>query len=196
VIKSALEIALERTKDVEVDKKGLAAREIADEGKRLIGKYLARDIDTKKLASAIGSRSKEEARWLKEGCFSVLSANLTLPQTEEFIERLTLLQEGFAAVTGEKRQVAQLFEQVGQFFQQYLSSQDQLIDALEKQFAPRMKEREAEMARQYGSAVKLSPQQDPEFVAALKQHLGRLEAQYAEALKQAKEQLNILFGKG
>ena len=103
---------------------------------------------------------------------------------------------GFPAVTGEKRQVAQLFEQIDQFFRQYLSNQDQLIDALEKQFAPRMKEREAEMARQYGSAVKLSPQQDPEFAAALKQHLGRLDAQYTEALKQAKEQLSLLFGKG
>ena len=41
MIKSALEIALERTKDLKADPKALAATEARQEGKRLAGEYLA-----------------------------------------------------------------------------------------------------------------------------------------------------------
>jgi hypothetical protein len=40
-IKSALEIAMERTKDLKVDSKALAANEARLEGKKLAGEYLA-----------------------------------------------------------------------------------------------------------------------------------------------------------
>lgn len=193
MIKSALEIALERTKDIEVDKKALKAHETTEEGKRLVGKFMAGDIDAKELSSAIGSRKGDEGEWFREGCFSILSANLTLPQEKDFAEKTARLEAGFAALTGEKRQVANLFGQINQFFEQYLDNQEQLIQALEQQFAPRLREREQEMARQFGSQVKLSPQQDPEFAKALKQHLGRLDSQYGEALKQAREQLKTLL---
>ena len=193
VIKSALEIALERTKEIEVDKEGLAARQIEEEGKRSVGKYLAGDIDAKELASQLTHKDDKNARRKNEGAFSVLAANLTLPQDEGYGPKLELLREGFAVITGEKRQVAHLFQQVEQFFGQYLQNQDKLIDAMEEQFGPRLREREQEMSRQYGSQVKLTPQQDPEFAKALKQQLGRLEAQYSEALQQAREQLKALF---
>lgn len=193
MIKSALEIALEKTKEIKVDKESLAAHDVAEEGKRLAGRLLAGEIDAKGLNAALKERKGKEAVWLKEGCFSTLAANLTLPQSEEFKEKTGRLEEGFIVLTGEKRQVAHLFEQINQFFDQYLENQDQIMEALEKQFAPRLREREQELARQLGSEVKLSPSQDPEFGKALKQHLGRLESQYGEALQQAKEQLKTLF---
>lgn len=193
MIKSALEIALERTKEIEVDKESLAAHDIAEEGKRLAGRLLSGEIDARALAAALKERKGKEADWLKEGCYSTLAANLSLPVSEEFKEKTGRLEEGFTALTGEKRQVAHLFQQINQFFEQYLQNQEQIIDALENQFAPRLREREQELARQLGSQVKLSPSQDPEFSKTLKQHLGRLEAQYSDALKQAKEQLKSLF---
>jgi hypothetical protein len=193
MIKSALEIALERTKEIKVDKESLAAHTVGEEGQRLAGRLLAGEIDAQALASALKERKGKEADWLKEGCFSTLAANLNLPQTEEFKEKTERLEEGFIALTGEKRQVAHLFQQINEFFEQYLQNQEQIMEALENQFAPRLREREQEMARQLGSQVKLSPSQDPEFSKALKQHLGRLEAQYGDALKQAKEQLKSLF---
>ncbi len=193
VIKSALEIALERTKGIEVDKKRLAAHDKTEEGKRLSGKFLAGDLSAKELAAELSAAKGEEAAWLREGCFSVLAANLTLPQDDSYKERLERVQEGLAAVTGQKKQVNYLFEQVVQFFEQYLENQEQLIQALEKQFAPRLRQREQEMERQFGQRVSLNPAQDPEFAKMLKQHMGKLEAQYSDALKQAKEQLRSLF---
>ncbi|ORC37793.1 hypothetical protein B4O97_01970 [Marispirochaeta aestuarii] len=193
MIKSALEIALERTKGIEVDKKSLAAHDKTEEGKRLTGKFLAGDLSSKELSAALTEAKNEEAEWLREGSFSVLAANLTLPQDESYKERLERVREGLVAVTGQKKQVSYLFEQVEQFFEQYLENQEQLIQALEKQFAPRLRQREQEMERQFGQRVSLNPAQDPEFSKMLKQHLGKLEAQYSEALKQAKDQLRALF---
>ncbi len=193
MIKSALEIALERTKGIEVDKKSLAAHDKTEEGKRLTGKFLAGDLSAQDLSNALSTAKGEEAAWLREGIFSILSANLTLPQDDSYGDRLERVREGLVSVTGQKKQVNYLFEQVGQFFEQYLENQEQLIQSLEKQFAPRLRQREQEMERQFGQRVSLNPAQDPEFAKLLKQHLGKLEAQYSEALKQAKEQLRALF---
>ncbi len=192
MIKSALEIALERTKDIEVDKKSIAAREKADAGKRLAGKFLAGDIDAGELKKQLKTADKEELQWLKDGLLSTLSANLSLPQTKEFSEKTALLEEAFSILTGDTKQVSMMFEQINQFFGQYLANQEQLVSSLEQQFAPRLRQKEQEIARQTGSPVKLSPSQDPEFTKVLKDHLGQLESQYSEALKQAKEQLKQL----
>ncbi len=192
MIKSALEIALERTKDIEIDKKGIAAREKTDEGKRLAGKFLSGDIDAAEIKKNLKAADKETLQWLKDGLLSTLSANLTLPQTKEFSQKTALLEEAFIILTGEAKQVSTMFGQINQFFEQYLANQEQLVSALEQQFAPRLKQKEQEIARQTGAPVKLSPTQDPEFAKVLKDHLGKLEAQYGDALKQAKEQLKQL----
>ena len=192
MIKSALEIALERTRDIEIDKKSIAAHEKNDDGKRLIGRFLSGDIDAKELKKSLKAFSGEEAQWIKEGCMTILSANLTLPQTKDFAQKTAMLEEGYTQITGDRSQVSMMFQQINQFFEQYLSNQEQIVAGLEQQFAPRLRQKEQELARQTGTQRKLTPAQDPEFSKVLRDHLGKLEAQYAGALKQAKEQLKQL----
>lgn len=190
-IKSALELALERTQSVPSDKKGLRAHEIRQEGKRLVSRLAeAPSLDVKK---ALKQFSGEELRWAKEGFFQVIVTQITLPTAEADLARLATVESGLAAVIKDSGSLKYLFEQAHQLLKQYLENRKHLIEQLRTAFADRMRKREAELARQFGHAVKLDPAQDPEFAGALQQHMGRLQQQYEGVLKQLRDELDRLF---
>jgi hypothetical protein len=59
MIKSALEIALERSKDIKVDEAALEANALRIEGKKAAGRYLE-DPETGNLAEKLGKYPKEK----------------------------------------------------------------------------------------------------------------------------------------
>ena len=84
-IKSALEIALERTQDVEANKEALEANTFMTEGKKAVSKFLSEEnVDLKKLLEGL---DKKHLRHIKEGALQALLANLKLP-----LDEVSLLQ--------------------------------------------------------------------------------------------------------
>lgn len=192
-IKSALELALERTQDVQGDRSKLDEHEEKQRGKRVYGLLTENpELDVRK---ALQEASQKNVRWVEEGFFETLLANITLPGDAADTERLKRLRRGFEALIKD-RKVGQLFDQLGQFFQQYLDNKQQLIDGLRKQFEPRLRKKEEELARQMGQRVRMDPASDPEFAAALKQYLSDLQAQYASVLDQVRGELTSMWSKG
>ena len=57
----------------------------------------------------------------------------------------------------------------------------------------RGREKEQQLAQQTGRAVQLTPDQDPEFLKVLTDEIGRLESQYADVLKQGKDEIRRLI---
>lgn len=199
-IKSALEIAMERTKDLKVDPKALAAAEAKQEGKRLAGEYLAdpAEADFKAKLASVPKERREAAR---EGAFEVLVSRLQLPLSAETgaEAEYAAVEEGLKALCtvpfGEKR-IADLFKQLVGFLKQYLDDAKKVDEAIRKQYAPRLKAKEQEMAARMGRPVRIDPMSDPEFAAFYKQNVGQMKAQYQGALDQAKEDLAALCGFG
>lgn len=190
-IKSALELALERTQDVQSDKKGLKAHEIRQEGKRLVSRFSENpQLDIKKELSQFKG---EELTWAREGFFQVITAGLSLPNTEADLVKLDTIETGLSAIIKDKSSLKYLFEQARQLLKQYLENRQHLIEQLRTAFTERMRKREEELARQFGHAVKVDPAQDPEFAGALQQHMGRLQQQYDGVLLQLREELDRLF---
>jgi hypothetical protein len=190
-IKSALELALERTQNVQSDKKGLQAHEIRQEGKRLVSKYQENPgLDIKKELSRFKG---EELAWAKEGFFQVITAGLGLPNSEADLAKLDMVETGLAAIIKDTGSLKYLFEQTRQLLKQFLENRQHLIEQLRTAFSERMRKREEELARQFGHPVKVDPAQDPEFAGALQQHMGRLQQQYEGVLLQLKEELDRMF---
>lgn len=190
-IKSALEMALERTKDIESDPEALRRHDAKDEGKRLFAK-VQNDPDFN-LHRALKDVDKAKRRWVREGLFSIVQSNLTLPQTEDDLNRLVTIQAVLSELVRDKGMLKELINQVRQFFQQYLDDKNQLTETLRRQFEPRMKQKEQQLSQQYGRQVKLDPANDPEFSRALQDNIGRLEEQYRGALAQVDEHLQSMF---
>lgn len=190
-IKSALELALERTADVKGDKSSLEAHEAKQEGMRLAGKFMEdAGVD---VAAAIKRVDRPRRAATRAGFFQVMMSHLALPSQESDLLRLQSVQNGIKTVVREGRLVDGLMDQVVQYLQQYLDTKNQLTERLREQFEPRLRQKEQQIAAQTGRTVRLDPANDPEFAQALNQNLQQLQAQYGQVVEQAKEQLEGLF---
>lgn len=190
-IKSALELALERTADVESDKSRIEAHETKQLGMKLAGKLVENpktDIDAE-----FRKLDKQKREWAREGYVSVLLSHLALPTQEADIERLKSVTSGLGHVARDKGSVKAVMEQVEQLLQQYLDNKNQLVESLRQQFEPRLREKEQQIASQTGQRIKLDPASDPEFAKALNQNLERLRGQYNQVINQAKDQLKTFL---
>ncbi|MEW5814501.1 MAG: DUF6657 family protein [Spirochaetota bacterium] len=193
-IKTALELALEKTESVKSDKESLEAYDHKNEGKKIVSKYLSAPDDPEgDIEKQLKSYSGKNLMYVKEGAFRTLLANLTLPSDESGIGKLQILGKAFDAIMRDKKRAATLVKQLEQFFSQYLQNQEQVRKNLEKQFAPRLRAKEQELAKKLGTEVRLSPASDPEFINYLKKNRAQLEEQYQEALNQVKEEFIRVF---
>lgn len=194
-IKSALELALERTADIRSDKKSLEDHDLMQAGQRLASLYLdpVENTDMVDLEKTLKERPDRERKKLKEGIFSVLLSNLYLPDMEIDTERFEKLQHGMEFMLGNKKQVDHIFKQLNQFFTQYLANKEQLRKTLEERYQPKLQQKAQAMAERFGQRVDLTPDADPEFIEYLKQNVTELDRQYTEALNEMKEQLRGLY---
>jgi len=186
-IKSALEIALERTKGVEADKEALEASRFVTEGKKAVSRFLSEDgYDLK---AAIGAFSGKQAGWVREGVFQALSANLKLPFDEMAMLGSKKAGKGFQALVNDPKKLARLLAQMDQFLEDYLGERRRLVETVEKKYLPILRQKEEEMSRQMGQRVRIDPAMDPQFQKMLRDNLALLEERYAEVLEQVRQEL-------
>lgn len=187
-IKSALELAMEKTADLQVDKAALKKNELTREGKISASGHLDNPAKSE-LKDRLKSYKGEEQKWFLNGAVETVLANLTLPRVEADLNRLAPLAETLILLKGDKRQVNGLFDQLRQLFEQYLANMDHLEEGLKQQYEPQLRQKEMQLRQQTGQEVRLSPENDPDFMKLLAEQYGRMEQQYEEVLKQAKDEL-------
>lgn len=208
MIKSALELALERTKDLTVDEAALEARSLRQEGKKAAGKFLE-DPESSELGAVLAAYAKDKRKPVREGMFDTLSSQLQLPSSDLSLEAFPALSKGFAALAvspagsgilggvggavAEKR-IAALLQQLESFFKQYLEDMRNVEQAIRKQWGPKLREKERQLAQRMGQDVRLDPMTDPEFAAFYKQNVSAVRQQYLDALEKAKADLAQLLG--
>jgi hypothetical protein len=191
-IKSAWEVALENTKDIEGSKETLAASTARDEGRKLAAKAL--DDPSFGLKEALKAVERDRIVTVREGLIQSLLANLVLPLDELAIRKNKQVGVAVGAAVSDARKVSAIFGQLENFFREYLEERKRMLEALERQYAPKLK-KEEEMSRQMGQRVKINPAQDPEFQAMLRNYLSQLDLKYDEVLANAKEEIRQLFAK-
>ena len=193
-IKSSLEIALERTKDVQADPENLLASGFITAGKKLVPQFL--NDPEFSLARKVREHDGKERNWVSEGVFEALSSNLALPSDEYGLKRNRRAMEGFAAILRDQRRLRIMSQQLEQFFTEYFQERQQLKQNVDRQYGPRLQQKEEELARRTGSRVRIDPATDPEYVQLLRQQMALLEDRYGNVLLQVKQELSSMFGPG
>ena len=102
------------------------------------------------------------------------------------------IAEAFASVAADMKKLTMMFSQLENFFKEYVDERKRLIEAIERQYAPKLQKKEEEVSKQLGRPVKINPASDPEFQGLVRQYLGQLDAKYDEVLSNAKEEINSL----
>ena len=190
-IKSALEIAMERTEAVKGDKTSIGLFEAKQRGKRLANQYLAAEIPSIE-EEFKKAPSTEEQNALKQGCFEVFVTQITLPSFPEDVKRLEAAGKGLSAIIANKRFSA-LYQQFLEAVSQYLQEAAHYEDAIKRQYAPKLRQKEEELTRRFGRQVKLDPFQDPEFIAFYNQNMNALKANYEALAEEVQQQARELF---
>ncbi|GHU92511.1 hypothetical protein FACS189479_01700 [Spirochaetia bacterium] len=189
-IKSALEIALERTDSVKSNKGTIDQFEAKQQGKKLANQFL--ENNKADLADAIKKAPKDQQPSLKQGIFDVLLSQITLPLSKDDEKRIEAVGRGLQIVINDNR-FAALYKQLTQVLARYLDELVQYDEAIRRQYEPKLRQKEEELARRYGRAVKLDPFQDPEFVAFYNQNMNALKGQYQTAVDQVRAEAQRIF---
>lgn len=187
-IKSALEIALEKTASIQSNPVAGKSRELKNKGK----KAAAHAFETKNLddiTEHLNSLSPDEKKLYIDGAVSLFSAYIQLPETKESIEKFPFIGNALDILLPNNDFIA-FFGQVSQIFTQYLDDIDNLKQALSRQYEPNLRAKEAEFAQRYGQTVHLMAEQDPEFVNAFSKNLQMLKERYGNAIEEIRERLN------
>ncbi len=193
-IKSAWEIALERTESIQMDKNKLKYKTDVDTARRLAGRFIADDepIDEKELRDGL---SALDSKAVKEALIITAEANLSLPQTEdEDDSRLRKAVKLIEIATDNNAQAIGLANELEGFLKQYPLHRKDLFEKMKAQYQPILDEKSEKLSRQYGTEVKLSFESDKEFMEAARKNLEKLEAQYQATLTNAKNQLREIAG--
>lgn len=194
-IKSALELAMEKTEGLKTDPGALKIKEIKTEGRRAASAFLDNTDDPpEEILAVLKKYKKNEREAFKEGVIITFLSNIVLPKTSVPEDRINRITSGIKAVSKEKNQIETFMEQIKEFFSKYLGNREELIQAAKDQYMPRLKQKEQELEQQTGQKISISPEQDPEFMEFLNQNISRLEAQYTQSLNQAKEELKRFIG--
>jgi hypothetical protein len=190
IIKTALEIALEKTEDVKGGRSSIDQFEAKQRGKKLANVFLAGEKD---LAEEIKNTPSEQIESLKQGIFDVLISQINLPVVKEDEIRIELAGKGLQTIINNK-QFNLLFQQLMQVISRYLQEVSQYEQAIRQQYAPKLRHKEEELSRRLGREVRIDPLHDPEFIAFLNQHMNVLKENYEPVVKQVKEEARRLFG--
>ena len=189
-IKSALEIALEKTESVKSDKGSIGQFEAKQKGKKLANEFLAGEA--KSLEDEIKKTSPDEKASLKQGIFDVLISQISLPAAKDDIKRIEKAGQGLNTIIGDKH-FGEIIKQLSQIMNQYLDEAVNYEEAIKRQYAPKLHKKEEELSRRMGRQVKLDPFQDPEFVAFFSQNMNILKESYQTAADQVREEATKLF---
>ena len=191
-IKSAWEIALEKTQDISIDKDKLRRSEQLESARKAIGAYL-NDDDTKienlqKAMDAADESIRKDA--LAKAILGAISINMD-PEDSVIWTKIKTL----ASMATSEPDVPAFLDQIAGYIKQYPEHRKSLIEKLKAQYQPMLDEKEQELSRKYGQDVHLSLDTDKEFVQIATQNLKQLDKQYDAAIQNAKDELkNIILG--
>ena len=193
IIKTALEIALEKTKTVKSDKASIDQFEAKQRGKKAASAFLAGEDDfSGDLASVIKKTPAEQRESLKQGIFDVLISQIALPVGKEDEKKTETIGRGLQAVI-DTEEFTVMYKQLTQIFDQYLQEVSGYEQMIRQQYAPKLRQKEEELARRLGREVKIDPLQDPQFAAFYNQHINALKGNYEAIVEQAREQARLMF---
>ncbi|MDR0643319.1 MAG: hypothetical protein LBG05_00195 [Treponema sp.] len=197
-IKTALEIALERTEPIKGDKASIEQFEARQNGKKIANEFLdsvvSKNEKPKIIEEALKKNPKEQRQAFKAGVFETLVSRLNLPVSRDDMKTLDAVGNGLPCVINDPR-FNNAFRQFKDMISHYLDDVDQYEQAIKQQYASRLRQKEEELSKRMGHQVRIDPFQDPEFVAFYKQNMNVLKGKYQALIDQIRQEAETAFHK-
>ena len=176
-IKSAWEIALEKTQDIEFNEEKYLRENLVKEGKSLMGMYINNpEMEISEVKKKLSTSKNKNL--LKEGMVYTIVSNIVLPQDEGYKFRFNRIKEISVMLNTDSEDI---FNQMESFFDEYLNSRDSFIQNMEEQIK---------------QAMQSNPQSinSEQYSEIINQNLKKLTSQYSGSLDELKQELIGILG--
>lgn len=192
-IKSAWEIALEKTEGITIDKEKMKYQSDVEKARKAAGSYMLAD---KADDEAFITNLKDiDPKAVKEGLLMTADANISLPESEEGNEeRFKRIKTIIAIASDNNSNALALTDELIGFLNQYPLHRKDLVEKMKAQYKPILDEKSEKLSKQYGQDIHLTYENDKEFMEAASKNLERLENQYQQTVRNAKAQLKQMIG--
>ncbi|MBO8138299.1 MAG: hypothetical protein H0Z40_09240 [Desulfotomaculum sp.] len=189
-IKSALERALERAEKFnQVSEEELKLMEHKPQGHSLAGKYLNQDAD---LGAQLERVPVEIRPYVIKGIEETLLKNITLPENERAKQLCHKALEGLMFIKEDKEALNYLIGQLEHLFNYYLQALEQAKASVKAKLNQKYYAVQQQLEAQFGGAVKIDMESQPEFQQELKRVLVDLNRRFEGSLQQAKAKIQEL----
>lgn len=189
LIKSALELALERTEGLKVDKEELRRKDLFNQGRVAAAKSLEEGVDY--LETAIKNQEKalkkDEFHLFAEGAVENLLSRILLATDPATLATVAKVSDLLDRLTHKK--AGARMQKVSGLLQQYGTELGQLRQAIAQQLGPQLKARAQQSGANMATYVM---EKDPAYLKVLAENLEPLRAEYQTALEQAKAEIKAL----
>lgn len=191
IIKSALELAMERADNIKVDKTELKRKECEKSGKEAASQFLNRPkYDFKKWLSEI---KDEDKKVILEGVIWVFNKNITLPNTTADVDKLLKIKEGYLLILDREEEVNTIFKQLTEVFQQYIENSKALLEQCKSEFAPKLQQKAMQIAQQTGQLQPIEPETDRDFIEFHREQQEKVSEHFKAFIKQLTDTLESLL---
>lgn len=192
-IKSAWEIALEKTEGITIDKEKMKYQSDVEKARKAAGSYMLADKADDE--AFINNLKDIDPKAVKEGLLMTADANISLPESEEGNEeRFKRIKTIIAIASDNNSNALALTDELIGFLNQYPLHRKDLVEKMKAQYKPILDEKSEKLSKQYGQDIHLSYESDKEFMEAASKNLERLENQYQQTVRNAKAQLKQMIG--
>lgn len=192
-IKSAWEIALEKTEGITIDKEKMKYQSDVEKARKAAGSYMLADKADDE--AFINNLKDIDPKAVKEGLLMTADANISLPESEEGNEeRFRRIKTIIAIASDNNSNALALTDELIGFLNQYPLHRKDLVEKMKAQYKPILDEKSEKLSKQYGQDIHLSYENDKEFMEAASKNLERLENQYQQTVRNAKAQLKQMIG--
>jgi hypothetical protein len=187
LIKSALEIALEKSKNIKISEKDIERENCIEAGKKIAGQYLTqKNYD---LISALKSYKRESKKYVLESIESVFLSDIVLPRNKETKKDIRKVLEGIVAIKEDKQTVSYICGEIEQFLDSYIKTIEEYYRQLKKEFQRQFETARKEMESQLGMKVKIDVESNPEFQKQFREIVSQVDSQYRNLLDEYKQRL-------
>lgn len=190
-IKSAYELAMERAKNIKIDKSELKRKENEKKGKEAASSFINKPKFN--FDSWINELENEEKKDCIKGAMWVFIKNISLPKTTSDVDKLVKIKEGIIILTGKEDELKDVFTQLTAIFQQYIENCKTLLEQCKTEFAPKLQQKAMQIAQQTGQLTPIEPETDRDFIEYHKGQQDQLDKHYKEALEQITATLEKLI---
>ncbi|MBM7855642.1 ElaB/YqjD/DUF883 family membrane-anchored ribosome-binding protein [Desulfohalotomaculum tongense] len=189
-IKTALEKALERSEKFrQVSTEELKLMEYKPRGNSLAGSFLIKNTD---LAAELAQVPDDIRSYVKQGIEETLLKNITLPENENAKQLSKKALAGFTYIKEDLEGLNHIIGELEYLFNYYQQAAEQAKATVRAQLHQQFMAAKQQLEAQYGGAVEINLENQPEFQNELRKVMSSLNQRFEGALQQAKAKIAAL----